>query len=75
MGGVLWVMKKQPTTSKPLLTASHVGRRWDYHPSTVVRVMQRFGFSGLKFGSSRQSARRFSEEDVQKVEELAGFGK
>ena len=52
-------------------SAAELGARWGYHASSVVRVMRRFGFSGLKFGSARQAARRYSDEDVKTVEKLA----
>ena len=39
-------------------------------PSTVPRVMGRFGFSGSKTGPSPQCARLYDEEDVQQVEAL-----
>jgi len=35
--------------------------------------MRRFGFSGWKFGSAKQAARRFADDDVRKVENLSAF--
>ena len=54
-------------------TASTLAIRWGYHPSSVIRVMRRFGFSGLKFGTSKQAARRYADADVRKVEKVAAF--
>ncbi|MEI6491454.1 MAG: hypothetical protein WCO94_02815 [Verrucomicrobiota bacterium] len=62
---------RTPVTN--LHTSAEVGQRWNYHPSHVPRVMRRFGVSGLKFGSTKQSARRFADEDVRRVERLAGL--
>jgi hypothetical protein len=61
---------KQP---QQLHTSSELGKRWNFHPSHVPRVMRRFGISGKKFGGSRQAARRFSDEEVLLVEKLAGL--
>ncbi|MEI7821371.1 MAG: hypothetical protein WCK55_10665 [Verrucomicrobiota bacterium] len=61
------------TTSKRLLKASAIANRWDCHPSSVIRVMRRYGVSGIKFGATKQSARRFSLKDVETVEKLAGL--
>lgn len=47
--------------------------RWDCHPSSVIRVMRRYGVSGIKFGATKQAARRFSLKDVETVEKLAGL--
>jgi len=49
------------------------GRRWDKHPSTVVRIMKRFGVAGLKMGDSSQSSRLYSVKDVFRVEKLANL--
>ena len=55
------------------LTAAEIARRWGYRsPSSVLRTMIRFGISGAKFGAAKQSARRFSAADVERVEKLAG---
>jgi len=54
-------------------TAAELGSRWEYHPSSVVRVMRRFGFSGMKFGPSKQAARRFADADVKTVERIAAL--
>ena len=34
--------------------------------------MRRFGFSGLKFSSKQQGARRYLDADVKRIEELCG---
>ena len=54
------------------LSASEIAQRWGVHPSTVLRTMRRFGYSGLKFGRSKQAARRFLLTKVQELEKLAG---
>lgn len=64
---------KPNTHSKPFQTSKEVALRWNYHPSHIVRVMRRYGISGTKFGNARQAARRFSEEEVTRVERLAGL--
>lgn len=61
------------TTSAKTWTAAELGARWGYHQSSVIRVMRRFGFSGMKFGSSKQAARRYANRDVIIVEKLAGL--
>ena len=61
------------TRSEKLWTATTIGLRWEYHPSSVIRVMRRFGFTGVKFGTARQAARRYADRDVMKVEKLAGL--
>jgi hypothetical protein len=61
------------TSTAKSWTASDLGLRWGYHPSSVIRVMRRFGFSGMKFGSSKQSARRYADEEVKVVEKLASL--
>jgi len=55
---------------KTLLTAAQIGTRWSYHRTTAVRIMQKFGYAGVKKGSSKQSSRRFFEKDVVRVESL-----
>ena len=42
------------------------------HPTSVLRVMRRCGFSGRKFGEAKQAGRRFFDHDVQIVERVAG---
>lgn len=55
------------------LTAVDIARRWGFQsPSSILRVMKRFGISGTKFGKARQAARRFAASDVRLVERLAG---
>lgn len=54
-------------------TIAKIATRWTLHPSSVPRVMERFGVFGAKFGKSRQAARRFSDADVRRVEKLAGL--
>ena len=54
-------------------TAAELGARWVFHPSHVIRVMRRFGFSGIKFGSTQQAARRYADKDVKSVEHLAAL--
>lgn len=52
-------------------TAAELAVRWNYKsPSSVLRVMLRFGISGRKFGAAKQAARRFSDSEVQHVERL-----
>jgi len=53
--------------------AAEIGVRWDYHPSSVVRIMRRFGCSGIKFGDSKQASRRYASQDVEMVEKLAAL--
>jgi hypothetical protein len=52
------------------LRISEIASNWGIDPSTVPRVMGRFGFSGSKTGPSPQCARLYDEEDVQQVEAL-----
>lgn len=60
-------------TSHITFTAADLTRRWSYKaPSSILRIMNRFGITGMKFGDSRQAARRFSLEEVELVERLAG---
>jgi len=54
-------------------TAAKLASRWACHPSTAVRILERFGFAGAKFGLSKQAARRFSDADVRTVEKIAGL--
>lgn len=49
-------------------SAKELGELWSVHRSTAVRFMQRMGCTGVKFGPSKQSARRFRTEDVAKAE-------
>ncbi|MDR3405868.1 MAG: hypothetical protein P4L99_25510 [Chthoniobacter sp.] len=60
-------------TKSTTWTIAKIAGRWTMHPSSVSRVMGRFGVSGAKFGTSRQAARRFSDADVRRVEKLAGL--
>lgn len=60
-------------TLKTGWSAVKVAGRWDTHPSSVLRIMKRFGYSGAKFGTAKQAARRFPEREVRIVEKLAGF--
>jgi hypothetical protein len=53
------------------LTPTELSLRWSCHRASVPRIMARFGFSGLKFGESKQCARRYSREEVEMVEKLA----
>lgn len=53
--------------------AAELADRWGYHRSAVIRVMRRFGFTGVKFGTARQAARRYADRDVMTVEKLAGL--
>ena len=47
--------------------------RWSCHPSSVARIMRRFGCNGLKFSPSQQGARRYLDADVRLVEKLCGL--
>ena len=51
-----------------------IGRRWNCHRTTVLRICMRYGYSGLKFGG-RASARRFALLEIVKIEKLARFSK
>jgi hypothetical protein len=53
--------------------AAELAARWNTHPTTVLRIMRRFGFSGAKLGPGKQAGRRFSDRDVHKVEGLTGL--
>lgn len=57
-------------STPPDWTCGDLAARWHYHPSTIPRVMRRFGFSGRKFGASRQAARRYTDAEVTTVEAL-----
>ncbi len=54
----------------PLLNAHDVATRWRCHATTAVRIMEKFGYSGLQFGDSR-STRRFEEEQIVRIEMAA----
>jgi hypothetical protein len=56
------------------LSSNEVAQRWSIHRTSVARICQRYGYSGLKFGSS-SCARRFKEEDIEKIEALANFNR
>ncbi|MCE9610236.1 MAG: hypothetical protein K8R23_08505 [Chthoniobacter sp.] len=43
------------------------------HPTSVLRIMKRHGFSGAKFGNAKQAGHRFSDHDVRIVEKLTGM--
>ena len=60
-------------TSKDFWTSGELAPRWCVHRATVPRIMARFGCSGVKFGDSKQAARRFTAADVALVERLAGM--
>jgi len=66
------IMSSIPTFS---FTSAEIARGWRVHPTSVARIMARYGFSGAKFGTSRQSARRYAADDVNAVEKIAGFGR
>ncbi|WP_050025369.1 hypothetical protein [Verrucomicrobium sp. BvORR034] len=61
-------MKNTNSTS---WTAAEIALRWAVHPASVLRIMRRFGIAGAKFGTSRQSARRFSAEELKLAESYA----
>lgn len=61
------------TSNETLLKARAISIRWDCHPSSVIRVMRRYGVGGIKFGVNKQAARRFSLKDVERIEVLAGL--
>lgn len=48
-----------------------LAERWNVHRASVPRIMARYGISGMKFGAAKQAARRFSADDVARVESLA----
>jgi len=54
----------------PLPNAHDVATRWRCHATTAVRIMEKFGYSGLQFGDSR-STRRFEEEQIVRIEMAA----
>jgi hypothetical protein len=53
-------------------TSAQLAMRWNTHPTSVLRIMKRFGFSGAKFGKAKQAGRRFSDREVRVVEKLIG---
>lgn len=55
------------------LSARSIAQRWDCHPTTVLRICVRFGYSGIKFGSGRANARRFEIEQIKKIEKARGL--
>lgn len=61
-------------SSNPLFTTIQLAERWNYHRASIPRLMARFGFPGVKFGSTKQAGRRYSMADVLLVEKLAGVG-
>jgi len=68
-------MRTTPTSNKaamktPLLNAHDVATRWRCHATTAVRIMEKFGYSGLQFGNSR-STRRFEEDQIVRIEAAA----
>ena len=60
-------------TNAKTWTAAELAIRWEFHPSSVIRVMRRFGFGGMKFGTTKQAARRYADHDVKTVEKLAAL--
>lgn len=52
-------------------SSADLALRWGFkHPSSIPRLMARFGIAGVKFGKTKQAARRFALEDVIRVEQL-----
>lgn len=62
------------TAQNHYVSAAEIATRWSVHRATVLRFMKRFGCSGIKFGESDQSARRFAWSDVYRIEKLLGIG-
>lgn len=54
-----------------LLSAQQIAARWGCNRTTVARIFRRYGVSGIKFGAAQQSTHRFSNEDVERIEQLA----
>lgn len=52
--------------------ARELAARWCCHPSSVGRIMRRFGISGLKFSDNQQGSRRYLDADVKRVEDICG---
>jgi len=47
--------------------------RWDCHRTTASRIMQRYGYGGVKFGTGRTSPLRFALGDVLAVEKMGAI--
>jgi hypothetical protein len=61
-------------SSRKIWAAAELAERWEYKdPSSVLRIMRRFGISGAKFGTTKQSGRRYTASEVELVERLAGL--
>ncbi len=53
---------------KSLLSAQQIAAKWGCDRTTATRILGRYGYSGYKFGSAKQSIRRFAPEDIEQVE-------
>ena len=53
------------------LSAAQIAERWHCNRTTAVRILNRFGYAGLKLGDTKQAMRRFSKQDVDRVEAAA----
>lgn len=56
-----------------LYTTNDLAKRWRVHRASVPRIMARFGYSGIKFGTAKQAARRYTCTEVERVEQLVGI--
>lgn len=53
-----------------MISAKQVAERWNCHPSTAVRILERFGHAGMKSGHQKNSLRRFDASEVMRIEML-----
>ena len=54
-------------TYQNFYSAAEIAAELGIHRTGPLRLMRRAGFSGLKSGTSKQSARRFSESERQRL--------
>ncbi len=57
--------------SKQHLSAAQIAAQWGCHRTTVARIMKRFGCSGIKLGEAKQATRRFTKQEIDRVEAAA----
>jgi len=53
-----------------LLSAQQIAAKWGCNRTTAARILRRYGYSGYKFGSAKQSIRRYAPEDIEQVERI-----
>ena len=70
MSEILEEMLLTLVMSNKFIGRTALAKKWDKHPTTVVRIFRRHGVTGLKSGQAMQSSRMFEMDDVLRVEKL-----